>query len=168
MIQCTLDEYFVTDSRRKVAVPRTAFLHLPYSLHRRIYEYAGLIEGLEIYLNYLAPDPAEICPQSYLGSDLGTISPQDDISSYSESVSRFLDGPLPWPKIHLNRRCRCRDVPGLIMSLAIAVLSRVSYFMSLDALLAKSKGYSIRKVTLVSAEAILVVCQVFGLSVMRL
>ncbi len=108
MVQRTLHEYFVSQRRREIASRKTAFLDLPFDLRRRIYEYAGLSEGRVIYLNYIARE--DECPQKYLGFDLQAVPQQQELSSYSQSVSRFFDG-LSWPDIRLDRRCTCVEDP---------------------------------------------------------
>jgi len=60
---------------------------------------------MPIFFNYLPPSLDEACPSTYDFKDLETISSECDLSQHSQSVSRFLNGPMPYPKIELERQC---------------------------------------------------------------
>jgi len=111
MVQRALHEYF--PSKRScggAASPRITFLHLPQDIRRRIYLDAGLVSKYPIHLNYLA-EGEHSCVQDYDPDypELWPVEDEDQITDRSRSLSHFLDGPVPWPKIQLNRHCTCLE-----------------------------------------------------------
>ncbi len=115
MPQLTLDSFVLTI--RPCGQPSishaTSFLDLPYDIRRRVYSYAGLSipRSQPIWLNYLAPlqdNDDDDCPLSHLGVELEDIPAEQDVSPYTQSLSRFLHGPLAHPSPHLDLRCRCK------------------------------------------------------------
>jgi hypothetical protein len=76
---------------------------LPFHIRYRIYEYAT-VTGRVVRINYMRP--AGVCPQTYT-SRLEEGFQKEYLTPYSQSVSHFLDGPIPNPNIRLDRRCRC-------------------------------------------------------------
>lgn len=107
----TLREYFLPSKRPVDADrPKTTFLHLPKHIRRRIYIEAGLISLDPICLNYLEDDddrPSQGCDPNY--PELFPVDEDAWISSRSKSLFHFLDGPLVWPKLRINRMCYCLD-----------------------------------------------------------
>jgi hypothetical protein len=101
-------KYFPS-KRRHGASARTTFLDLPQGVRHRIYLDAGLVSQSPIYLNYLAEEDS--CIQEYDPHfpELWPAKDEDCITAYSQSLSHFLDGPLPWPRIQLDRDCVCMD-----------------------------------------------------------
>jgi hypothetical protein len=111
MVQRTLHEYF--PSKRSCnggASPKITFLHLPQDIRHRIYLGAGLVSKYPIHLNYLA-EGGHSCIQNYDPDypELWPVEDEDRITARSKSLSHFLDGPVPWPKIQLNRHCTCLE-----------------------------------------------------------
>jgi hypothetical protein len=109
MVQRTLHEYFPSKrSCDRAASPKVTFLHLPQGIRRRIYLDAGLVSKYPIHLNYLVAEERN-CVQDYDPDypELWPVEDEDRITVRSKSLSHFLDGPVPWPKIQLNRHCTC-------------------------------------------------------------
>jgi len=114
MIQTSILRYITSDRQHLSTSNKSSILlPLPSDIRRRIYEYAGLSDGTYISLNYLHPD-TDACPQTYDSLDLEKISADNSedsgnynncISRYSQTVSRFLNGPMPYPDIQLERPC---------------------------------------------------------------
>ena len=107
----TIDVFFRPAQQRLVAPNAITFLNLPYNLLLRIYLYTGLLSESVIHLNYIAAEENE-CTLAYVGVDPEEYPAEQDICARSQSLSHFLDGPLPWPKIYLNRRCPCMEIHG--------------------------------------------------------
>lgn len=116
MIQSTLNGYIIRKSQRTGdATRKLTFFHLPFSVRRRIYKYAGIGDGRVIFLNYVLPvDPDEeaiitqVCDLSHWET-FPQHEDRSDLSEYSQSVSRILDWPIPHPNIILDRRCPCLE-----------------------------------------------------------
>lgn len=102
-MQHTLYRYFRSEQPGRQA-PRSTFHHLPYDIRRRIYLYAGLLYNSRICLNYM-DSSTEQSPLAYDGIDPEYWPTEERIIAKSQSLSPFLDGPVPSPKIHLNRCC---------------------------------------------------------------
>ncbi|KAE9379642.1 hypothetical protein N431DRAFT_326718 [Stipitochalara longipes BDJ] len=111
MVQRVLHEYFPSVRSCDVtASPKRTFLHLPQKIRRRIYLDVGLVSEYPIHLNYLA-EVEHSCVQDYDPDypELWPVEDEDRITFRSKSLSHFLDGPVPWPKIQLNRHCSCLE-----------------------------------------------------------
>ena len=117
MRQTTLHNYgFPTSSRLPYAPNddtnhgKNMLMSLPPELRRKIYIYAGLFSGFDIQLNYEPPDEDEIdeefCTQYLSRSDLQDIPQQREIKPWSEQVSHFIEGPVRYPKLLLDRSIR--------------------------------------------------------------
>lgn len=117
MVQTSILRYITSDRQHLATSNKSSILlRLPFDIRRRVYEYAGLSDGTFISLNYLHPD-IDVCPQTYDSLDLEKISADGSedsdgsdehdncISRYSQTVSRFLNGPMPYPDIQLERPC---------------------------------------------------------------
>lgn len=114
MSQITLHRYgfpirTTTSRRPNSALPTQGFplMRLPYSIRRRIYILAGLFSGFKIHLNYEPPEDEEFeepfCTQFLSCANLEDLPQQDEVTPWSEQLSHFIDGPLPHPKIMLDR-----------------------------------------------------------------
>jgi hypothetical protein len=134
MIQTSILRYITSDRQHLAAEnSNSILLRLPYEIRRRIYEYAGLSDGLVINLNYDYPswlheDVAacnswnELIPphtweyegrnqdlnreRDKVSADDGKVSDYEDEVQASESsqrISQFLDGPLSYPCARLYR-----------------------------------------------------------------
>jgi hypothetical protein len=108
--------------------PKSLLLRLPYDIRRRIYEYAGLDDGLFVSLNYEFPPSINrrlqasdssnelTRPEGYVyqeendyeyekqDEDEGEHEYEDEVLEYSQSVARFLDGPILDLDNQLKRR----------------------------------------------------------------
>src|SRR6187402_82475 len=100
MVQPRIDEYF---KPARAAAKGTSIFKLPYAIRRSIYIYAGLRSKSVIYLNYQSNDEQ---PEMYEGLDPRRWPAKETpVTLQSLSLSHFLDGPLPYPEIHLERWC---------------------------------------------------------------
>ncbi|KAF4618356.1 hypothetical protein G7Y89_g14947 [Cudoniella acicularis] len=133
-LQQTLNRYLVSSpSQPRDPSRKTNFLHLPKTVRRCIYSYAGLTQELEVQLNYLPPaevedyrgfypginhvPPQDVCPELYVPF----IVVFDDYPKgpwnldRSRSLSYFLDSLFPYPVLHgTSRICRvCHDLEAI-------------------------------------------------------
>ncbi|PMD20775.1 hypothetical protein NA56DRAFT_704005 [Hyaloscypha hepaticicola] len=138
MIQSSILRYITSDRQHLAAEnSNSILLRLQYDIRKRIYEFAGLSDGLVINLNYEAPSWLdggvttcdswnELIPLHTRDQDLNRkrnegFADDDKVSDcegevqaseFSERISQFLDGPPPYPGARLYRlqpRC-CKNV----------------------------------------------------------
>ena len=134
MIQTSILRYITSDRQHLAAQnSNSILLRLPYDIRKKIYEYAGLSDGLVINLNYDYPSWLdedvtacnswnELIPPhtreregrdqdlnrewDKVSADDGKVSDYEDEAEASESsqrISQFLDGPLSYPGARLYR-----------------------------------------------------------------
>ena len=119
MPQLTLHHYnypirTISSRRPDATLPAQPFpfLRLPSSIRRRIYIFAGLFSGFKIHMNYEPPEDDEelwnpeiepFCTQFLSYKNIDEIPQQNDISPWSLELSHFIEGPLPYPRIMLDR-----------------------------------------------------------------
>jgi len=136
MLQTTLHKYFAPHPpppSRDAPTPKVTFSHLPFSVRRQIYAYAGLPEGLAVSLNYCPPEG--VCPQTLRGyrpglnhlpseDDCPEIyrNPYDDLPenarmpTRSQSLLYFLVGLFPHPAPRAHRIVRITGAPFVFYS----------------------------------------------------
>ena len=134
MIQTSILRYITSDRQHLAAQnSNSILLRLPYEIRKKIYEYAGLSDGLVINLNYDYPSWLdedvtacnswnELIPphtrehegrdqdlnreRDKVSADDGKVSDYEDeveASEFSQRISQFLDGPLSYPGARLYR-----------------------------------------------------------------
>jgi hypothetical protein len=111
MIQSSILRYVTSDRQHLAAEnPNSILLRLPYHIRRRIYEYAGLSDGLSISLNYAYPEWSGGDVPSFNSEDLELIRPDGEeyeISKPSQRLARFLDGSIQCPNQIERDEPRC-------------------------------------------------------------
>lgn len=97
-----------------ITIKKLSFFDLPLSIRRQIYNYAGLVDGQLVYLNYVVPPYKEgygfVCPQAYTCWNSEEVPQLKSLSLYSKSISQLVDGPVSHPFIKINRLCPCGGV----------------------------------------------------------